>query len=223
MLRVARDPEALPRVDRAAGPKHRFDDPEQQYSVRYLAETLYGCLMETMQRFRPPHRMSDVDDRLAEVTGVDTDDAQPDIDRGLRVWLDGQFVTAASLIETQDALLKVAVAFDALCDDPRVESARLAHFHESPHLDLAHVLSGDSGGRAVTQAISRAVYDLDDRPAGIEYPSRRDLAIKCWAVFDRASIDFEGTSRLDPHDLTHKRAVRDVCNRYSIEIPLTWC
>ena len=46
-LRVHPDPAYLPRVRREAAPRNRFDDPEHAWAVRYSAQTLRGCLVET--------------------------------------------------------------------------------------------------------------------------------------------------------------------------------
>ena len=224
MWRVARDPEALPRVRPSSGPTHRFDDPDQEYSVRYLADSLDGCLIETLQRFRPPHPSSiDIDARLAAVTNIDGRDHQPSLTNGLRIWLDEQCVGKAHAIESADRVVILASAFDQLCDDGRVLSAWQSQYPDEPHLDLRHILSGGANGRPITQAISRTIYQAYERPAGIEYPSRRALDVTCWAIYDRTPMHFDVVERLDRHNPIHLSAVHRICHRYTIEMPTEWC
>lgn len=222
MWRLARDPIALPRVNPIDGPNHRFDDPEQEFSVRYFADGLVGCLLETMQRFRPPISASDVDRRLASIDGLVATDHEADIEGGIADWLAEQWVGEARLTESEDRLVDLRKTFDALDREPRIHEVLQASFPESPHLDFSHVLAGGQGGRAVTQVISRVIYEAPDRPAGIQYPSRREPEVTCWAVFDRSPIAFDAPVQLDPHDASHRASVQHVADRYRIPLPPDW-
>ena len=91
VCRVARDVYESPALPSVEGPVHRFDDPEQRYSVRYTAQDIETCLLETMQRFRPA-LTTELDSRLDAVTGVDQADHTPDAAAGLIDWLARQRV-----------------------------------------------------------------------------------------------------------------------------------
>lgn len=52
-VRVHPEPAALPRLRHEGPGRNRFDDPFAAFAVRYAADTLAGCLIETMARFRP--------------------------------------------------------------------------------------------------------------------------------------------------------------------------
>jgi len=222
MLRLAKDPGALPRVEEDSKPIHRFDDPAQQYAIRYLAGNLVGCLLETVQRFRPPHAKYNLDAKLLGIAGIESGDTEPDRVQGFGDWLDEQHLGTLYCIESEVQLLRLAAAFDSLCHIPEVQSTITLHYPETAHLDVSHVLAGDSHGRAITQTISRAVYTMNERPGGIEYPSRRDLEVSCWAIFDRTSIEIEKLEKLSPENDEHRAALKLVCNRYGIEIPSGW-
>ncbi len=52
-VRVHPAPEALPQLRHEGTGRNRFDDPHGSFLMRYTAENLRGCLVETMARFRP--------------------------------------------------------------------------------------------------------------------------------------------------------------------------
>lgn len=52
-VRVHPAPEALPQLRHEGPGRNRFDDPHGSFLMRYTAENLRGCLVETMARFRP--------------------------------------------------------------------------------------------------------------------------------------------------------------------------
>lgn len=213
MWRVARDPFLLPDVSTSRGPTHRFDDPKQSYAVRYLADSLYGCLLETMQRFRPtPVALEDL---LAAVDGLAVDDWEPDPAQGVDDWVTRQRVGQLVLMEDHP-VVDIMTAFDDLTSFPLVHTALRRSFPELAHLDAAVVLSGMRSGRWVTQAISRTVHELPSRPAGIQYPSRRDLDVTCWAVFSRAPFLTVADDALTQTTPPHADAIQRVCRRYGI-------
>jgi len=70
-VRVHPAPEALPQLRHEGAGRNRFDDPRGSFLMRYTAENLRGCLVETMARFRPNPA---ADALLAAVEFVDADD-----------------------------------------------------------------------------------------------------------------------------------------------------
>ena len=69
-VRVHPAPEALPQLRHEGPGRNRFDDPHGSFLMRYTAENLRGCLVETMARFRPNPA---ADALLAAVEFVDAD------------------------------------------------------------------------------------------------------------------------------------------------------
>ncbi len=92
-VRVHPEPAALPRLRREGPGRNRFDDPLAAFVVRYAANTLHGCLVETLARFRPH---PDTEALLAGIDGVADSDpgealyAEPPA--GLADWLAAQQV-----------------------------------------------------------------------------------------------------------------------------------
>jgi hypothetical protein len=63
-FRVHRNPTVL---ERRFEPSHRFDDPEGEYGVWYLASTLRGALVEVLDHWRDD---PSTEDELSRVAGV---------------------------------------------------------------------------------------------------------------------------------------------------------
>lgn len=228
-LRVHPHPDQLrfPPFPPGQGP-NRFDDPEGRYSVRYVADTLYGCLIEVLARFTPNPATEDV---LLGVDGLDdpafTGRPDPTPDQGLADWLVQQQVGHLVLDEPpgrfidayHPALLGVLDTDPTVCavlDDPGVRAALSVDPTAPPHLptplhltvDLVRA-AGEHGGRRVTQTLGRVLFtepepDLD----GLAYGSRHDPAQRCWALRDHVSVAWPDTRPLDPAAPDHRAAVR---------------
>lgn len=208
---------------------NRFDDPENVYAVRYLADGLHGCLVECLARFR---QEADADaQRRAAIIGVD-EELEPDdgdlLCAAIGDWLAQQRVAAARPAEPSGAFVDVAdpKTQDVLSADPRVRE-QLAAMHTAgyiadPFLDGAALRVGGTKGRALTQAVSRAVYDAQPRPDGVRYRSRLDDTVGCWAVFGQVDLDFISVEALDPTNPAHRRAVRDVLTMWRLPLPEPW-
>lgn len=221
VFRVAPDIYESPALPSPQGPVHRFDDPAQQYSVRYTGQDIETCLLETMQKFRPALD-DELDRRLARVSGVDPGDREPDEDRGLVDWLARQRVGLLLAHETDIVMIDLPAAFDVIMSDPTVEATFRRNYPDAEHPDMSHVLAGDARGRAVTQAISAAIHSLNPLPGGIAYPSRRDTRKTCWAVFIHVSMWPALDVPLSADDSEHVAAVRAVCKRYGMAAPAAW-
>jgi hypothetical protein len=125
VVRVHPEPAALPRLRHEGPGRNRFDDPEATYVVRYAANSLHGCLVETMARFRPDPRTEQL---LATIAGVDDDPAEaayanPTI--GVGDWLDRQCVGLVRITSPRPLLVDVEAVelLDALDKHPRVRAA----------------------------------------------------------------------------------------------------
>lgn len=165
------DPVGLPPRE-LCGWAHRWDDPYQEYRTLYCATSPLTCLRETLADFRPSAK---VFAEMIQLYGR----AAPELDlfRGLvsRAWFESNRL-AAGVVWADGDLVDV--------DDPetrerllRQHAALLAN-HGFDHLDITELRSPH---RAVTQAISRSLFD--DGAAGIWYRSNLDDR-PCLALFE---------------------------------------
>ncbi|MHB1500627.1 MAG: hypothetical protein ACYDD0_00180 [Candidatus Dormibacteria bacterium] len=190
-VRVHPDPQSLPGFPRPGEvPRNRFDDPEGQFRVRYLATTRRGALLEVLAGFRssPPLERS-----LGEVVGVEgPEDLEPPglVPAGflarLRVArigprLVGIWFVDIAAVESQTALGTHPAVAAALARSGLGSPAR------PTQLDAGTVALGGPGGRRLTQRVARIVYSETDA-GGLRYVSRVDASEECWAVFDTVDV-----------------------------------
>ncbi|MDA8380618.1 MAG: hypothetical protein M0020_07325, partial [Actinomycetota bacterium] len=100
-LRVHPDPAWLAPPDPENPGPNRFDDPEGHTAVRYTAERLIACLLETLSRFRALPR---AEKRLAEMHGIDPDDIEhmPEDPEPIAAWLAEQRVGTVHVLDVGD-------------------------------------------------------------------------------------------------------------------------
>jgi hypothetical protein len=220
-LRVHPAPDKLPAPRRGEEPGlNRFDDPNNEFVVRYLGETLRGCLLETMSRFRASRRAEEL---LNAVQGLEPGEERPDIDpeRGLADWLSKQRIgrchlaSSFTLVSVNDPALLAELDLE-----PRVRDALRGIGLEE--LDEAVIrLGGKETGRKVTQVVSRILWEGD--VAGLAYSSRHDDNEQCWAIYGTTPVWFdEQMLRLDPENAEHAEAVADVAALFHIQLPTKW-
>jgi hypothetical protein len=226
-VRVHPEPAALPRLRHEGPGRNRFDDPFAAFAVRYAADTLAGCLIETMARFRPDPTTERV---LADIQGVDDDPCEPlypDPSRGLAEWLAAQHVGRLQITSPAPLLVDIEQPelLDLLDTHPQVraalEASGLGTRAEPARLDAGVIRLGGPIGRPVTQAAARAVYELVTGVDGIGYWSRLDSTEHCWAIYDHVPVDLT-VIPLDPANREHHDAVRAVAGRFEITLPPTW-
>lgn len=227
-IRVHPAPDQLrfPPFPPGQGP-NRFDDPAGQYSVRYLADSLRGCLIEVMARFVP---VSAAEAALQSVEGLDdfafVGRPEPTALQGLLDWLvkqqvghltldnpPGRFIDAYNLELIDDLDRHPAVR--AVLDDPTVQAGLAADqtapddLPTPPHLssDLIRA-AGEHGGRRVTQAVGHTLLTESD-PAvdGLAYGSRHDPTERCWALRDHVEVSWLRVERLAPTNPDHRLAI----------------
>ncbi|WP_327349125.1 hypothetical protein [Streptomyces europaeiscabiei] len=219
---------------------HRFDDPLGEYLVRYAGEDLEICLIEVLARFRSK---PEVDDVLAGIAGVDdgyghgvVDGEQPitglpphSKEEALREVL-GELKTARVQIHQDGSFLDVSdplVRFE-LGKHPRVREAIQA-FDElvgnptdrSSQLDGALIRLAGAVGRKITQAASRAVYEMVQY-VGIAYFSRWDDAKRCWAIWGDVEVTVEDVQPLNPAISEHRDAVQKAARIHGLPLPSEW-
>lgn len=147
--------------------------------MRYTAENLRGCLVETMARFRPN---AAADALLAAVEFVGADDEPSETAQAVGDWLAGQRVGHVALVTPQPLLVDIEAA-DLLVDldmyplvREAIENSALRDGDAVVHLDAGIIRLGGDVGRPITQGVSRALHELHPEVDGIAYWSRIDPA-----------------------------------------------
>lgn len=227
-VRVHPEPAALPRLRHEGSGRNRFDDPLAAFVVRYAADSLHGCLVETLARFRPH---PDTETLLRDIDGVDGSDpgeplfAEPPA--GLADWLAAQNVGHLQITSPSPLLVDIEqpALLDQLDKHPQVRTALDASGLGTPlnpaRLDAAIIRLGGPVGRPITQAVSRAVYDWVPGVDGVGYWSRLDSGERCWAIYDHVPVNVSVTP-LNRDNPEHRDAVRSVARRFEIALPVEW-
>ena len=209
--RVAEDPTRLATGpwERGTGP-NRYDDPLGRFSVRYLSDTLEGCLKEKLAQFRrhteAERRIDALRERAAAATRVAGLAGVPlppgpdhDQDAGLLPFLVAQRVASIRVRWTTTRFVDIAADSTArflrtqqlvrtVLGTPSIRRALSPR--RPPYLTVA-VLTEVSTPRELTQAVSRVVYEHGDDYAGIAFPSCIDRLERCWAVFGRTRVGWD--------------------------------
>jgi RES domain len=193
--------------------------------MRYTAENLRGCLVETMARFRPNPA---ADALLAAVESVDADD-EPESQTAQAVedWLAGQRVGQVTLVTPQPLLVDIEAA-DLLVDldtfplvREAIENSALRDGDAVVHLDAGIIRLGGDVGRPITQAVSRALHELHPEVDGIAYWSRIDPSERCWAIYGHVPVDVS-VRELSADNPVHRRAVQEAADLLKVPLPPTW-
>src|SRR3954451_11762846 len=175
-VRVHPEPAALPRLRREGPGRNRFDDPAGIFTVRYAADTLHGCLVETMARFRPHPETESI---LAAIAGVNESDvhelAYADPSLGVAEWLAQQHIGRLEITSATPLLVDVehAEMLDALDAHPDVRTALdhsgLGTADDPVRLDAGVIRLSGPVGRPISQAVSRAIYEWITGVDGVGY------------------------------------------------------
>lgn len=227
-VRVHPEPAALPRLRHEGPGRNRFDDPLAAFVVRYAADSLHGCLVETLARFRPH---PDTEALLRDIDGVDDSDPgeqlYADPPAGLADWLAAQQVGHLQITSPSPLLVDIEqpALLDQLDKHPQVRAALDDSGLGTPlnpaRLDAGIIRLGGPVGRPITQAVSRAVYDWVPGVDGIGYWSRLDSSERCWAIYDHVPVNVAVTP-LHPANGDQREAVLSVAHRFEITLPPEW-
>jgi hypothetical protein len=228
-LRVHPEPEVLPLRPREGEPgRNRFDDPLGQFRVRYLANTLQGCLVELLARWQEDR---DAEEALAAVEGLDEFDEldlpDPVKVEGIRDWINRQRV-ARGLIDHNATLIDIdqSELLVELDKHPLVRAALrqspLSSADYEAHLDHAIIRLGGPVGRPITQAVSRALRDWFREIGGMAYTSRIDKQERCWAIYEETRVRFRPSEPLDVDNPEHRAAASYAARLLEIPLPPEW-
>jgi hypothetical protein len=206
-LEVVRPDRPLHRVGRApdawalapwtyAGPDNtfgnRYDDPEGEYRVLYAAGQRRGAFLETLARFRADLQL------IAELAEIDDDPEFPTAPPATvpGEWLESRCVGAA----TAGTLHFVDISHSQSLAHLRHNlAARLVHYGLDD-LDAGDIRKRTP--RALTQEVSRYVFERPEAFAGIRYLSRLGDELANWGIFEGSELDevIESNEAIDPED-----------------------
>ncbi|WP_053225769.1 RES family NAD+ phosphorylase [Solirubrobacter soli] len=206
-LQVVRPDGPLHRVGRApdawalapwtyAGPDNtfgnRYDDPEGEYRVLYAAGQRRGAFLETLARFRADLQL------IAELATIDDDPEHPTIAAATvpREWLETRCVGAAEA---------ASLDFVDISHSRSLAHLRHALAHRLIHYGLDDLDAGDirkRTPRALTQEVSRYVFERPEAFAGIRYLSRLGDELANWGIFEGSELDaiLEDNEAIEPDD-----------------------
>lgn len=163
----------------------RFDDPDAEYRVRYVALTRVGAFVERLAKNRPDLDALATMARISATAPV----AVPTLPRD---WLNENEAGAAEIdVPLDNGLIDLATGEGMAAAHPAIDAARRRAGYVLKDYDASVLLSGTP--RAFTQAISRYVFDAGF--AGIVYRSRYAPDELCVALF-------EGRHQLTSSDAT---------------------
>ena len=227
-VRVGPNPTALPSPRRPdVRAPNRFDDPDAIFAVRYLADTLRGSLIELLARFR---YNDEAEARIRGVEHAEDDDGAHPGPESLTDWFGLQQVVVSFQLSAPAGSLLVSVNDAGLLadlnDHPRVRAALDAAVElgvcERPELDGGTIRLGGPVGRAITQAVSRALYEHRPRPDALAYRSRLDDDEHCWALYGDTKVTFGEPVPLRPDNEEHRRAVQAAAELFNLALPEEW-
>ena len=232
--RVSRtpDPAALPAWEYAGDDRtfgNRWDDPHGRYRVLYTADTRIGALAETLQDFR---RSLTLLSRLQDVERDDADLARGDAPSG-----SGSGIVPPCFFNERFAG-ELTFATDA--DSPRGRVVDVAHVKAIEMLrtqlasfavalgieevslativgELPNTIAANP--RALTQRISREIYEQADCFGGIAAPSSLGLPYTNYTVFENPDAHGLDRLRLSVRERTSRRLDRnDADVRHALEL-----
>ena len=200
--------------------------------MRYSATTLRGCLVELFARFRHNPVAEAV---LDAVTGVEDAETADDSRRqtatpaeGLEKWLSRQRLVVlrltdpAGLVDAGDGELLRELDKHPLVAEQLARSP-LSSGSYRQRLEPGMFGLGGPVGRPITNAASRALYELAPGATGWRYASRLDASEECWALYaDRVHIIHDPPRSLDPADPLHRAAARSAAAYLEVALPDAW-
>jgi hypothetical protein len=157
----------------------RFDDPEQEYRVRYVGISRRGALIERLAKYRPDL------DAITAINEVDSD-SPPLVPSIPLEWLDeNEMATAAIDVPHDIGIVDLTTGEGISRAHAAIEAARRRTGRALSDYDASVLMSATP--REFTQAISR--YLFENGFAGVAYLSRFAPEEVCLALFeDRHSL-----------------------------------
>jgi hypothetical protein len=184
LYRVGRTPDAWALAPWTyAGPDNtfgnRYDDPQGEYRVLYAAGQRRGAFLETLARFRADPQL------IADLAEIDDDPEYPTAPPATvpAEWLETRCIGTARA----DSLTFVDISHSqSLAHLRHALAARLVQ-HGLDDLDAGDIRRRTP--RALTQEVSRYVFERPEAFAGIRYLSRLGDELTNWGIFEGSELD----------------------------------
>jgi hypothetical protein len=170
LYRVGRKPDPLVLPPLHVAGQGRFDDPDRQFRVLYVAERQRGCFVEVLAQFRPS---------LPDIAAISHTVGIP-IQPMTRIPADWCRERRIARLRLRPGVRWLDLRAPETCEALRVELVQVLQHLQMIDFDV----SGARGpSRELTQTISRWAFNRGF--AGIAYRSRFDDRLNCWAIFER--------------------------------------
>ncbi len=175
----------------------RWDDQRGEFRTLYTADSLLGCFLEMLARFRPSPAVHAGMDEVEDDDGsVGQFPEAPPGAVGYR-WLENRYYGNAQQTGRYCAVT-----------NSRSLAALMRHYPLHQHgltpRDLDAALLKDARDRVLTRSIARWLYDLPvrrrPRVDGVEFESRHGDELRMWAVFERADSPYR-SAHIEPLQL----------------------
>ncbi len=160
----------------------RWDDQLGQFRTLYTSDSLLGCFLEMLARFRPSQVVQSALDEVEDDDGsIGRYPEAPPGAIGYR-WLENRLYGSAHQTGRYCAVTH-----------SRSIAALIAHYPLGEHgltpYDVDTALLKDAHDRNLTRSIARWLYDLHDHGQalvdGVAFESRHGDELQMWAVFER--------------------------------------
>ncbi|GAA4489905.1 RES domain-containing protein [Microbacterium panaciterrae] len=172
----------------------RWDDQLGEFRTLYTADSLLGCFLELLARFRPSERVQAALDEIVDDDGsVGQYPEAPQGGVGYR-WLEDRLYGRARQAGRYCAITH-SRTLGALS-----KSYPLGRHGLTPR-DVDAALLKDARDRDFTRSVARWLHDLHDGGSplvdGVQFASRHGDELRMWAVFERADSSYR-SSHLEP-------------------------
>lgn len=216
------DPTLLPLLAGSdQDPPGRFDDPRREFRVRYVADSLRGCLVESVAQWRPS--ASSVVEFAKAVARTDRD-IEPAWHTPIipQAWLEKQRKVRLRAAK-HSGIFDLPSNIATLATSVAVAREVTDQLGGDYVLDEAATMLAGRRGRRISQAISAEVYRRDPQPDGLSFRSRFDITERCWAMFDHVDIEWLSSPEcLDKECPEDYRAAEGAANHHGLALPATW-
>jgi hypothetical protein len=184
LFRVARKPRVWVWTDLKYAGGGRWDDPKHRYAVLYASSDAFGAYLESLSQFQPDlDLVAHLNQVKRNAKGLNLTRTPGRVPAG---WRAQRLLGAA--IPTGVTGMFVAISHTTTLSTLRVELAEAIGRLGIDDID-AGVLRLDYSDefRALTQTVSRLVYERPDGFAGIFYLGQHGDDVQNWAIFQRVA------------------------------------
>lgn len=184
--------------------------------------------MEVFDKWRVRSNKEKDLDRVSHLKGVDILTEDP-AGRVTDLWLASRRIGVGVVAERDRGRFLDVMDEELLAElnhSPRIRKVLSEHpaaFGEGESLGFGNIQSSGQAARELTQAFSRAIYEMDDSVAGLRYVSRHTEVEECWAVFnDRCPVSFPEVIPLAATEPEDRAAVRAAAELLRLTLPPIW-